>query len=289
MHKRISYETQFNPFLYLTYEASLPLRSAFAAQHLEIPMKTVVRLQKNHWALRVPLRVFSGDYTQGWSIDALLEHREGRLRYLEGAHRAACAAAGVRLRRTWIPRSDVLEYDDWPYYTVRALAALAEYAPHREFFIAAHAFIKAANNNFDLVRVNTHNVTPYTPPEQRIEKFGSMVRGPAWTADEDAVLRQWFGRRTYGEHAGKHVVLSDEEWGYVLNALGGRRNKQSVRNRICVLNEQLHRSMEVDGFVARDRLEEYMSRVLGEKPRRPRMVSTPPRKRRPVASIGSAP
>jgi hypothetical protein len=82
------------------------------------------------------------------------------------------------------------------------------------------------------------------------------------------VLRQWFGQRTVGEHAGKHVKLTPAEWERVLAQLP-RRNKNGVRNRLVELNNQLRREFFRDGFVSQARLPEYMSRVLGERPRIP--------------------
>lgn len=275
-----SYETQFNPLSYLPDGVSSALRGVLIAQNVDIPMKLKAFHRRTHWALAVPVGVFHNDYRlDDPTPDDIDRHRGERELLLLDAHKNLRARYGA-VRRPWLPRSDVLELDGHFCYTLATLQIFAEYSKARSFFTAAAAFIKAANNDFTLIRPDTHNTTPFTPIEERITKFGSMVRGPEWTEDEDTVLRRWFGQRTIGDCAGKHVKLTPEEWEIVLAALRGRRTEMSVRHRISVLNKRLHDEMSVDGYVARTRLREYMARVLGERPRQPRMYSKKRRSRR---------
>lgn len=270
-----SYRIQFNPFTYLPFAAHDALRKDFFAQNVSIPMTLHVFRRKNHWALEVPYNVFTGNYRldQG----DLVDHEEARKKVLDRYVTELQAANGTRhIRRPWRAASDFLLIDNRPCYTLPALQVFAVYSAATAFFTAAVTFIKAANEDFSLIRPSRRNLTPYTPPEARVAKFGKMVRGPEWTLEEDAVLRRWFGQRTIGVGQAKHQALTDEEWGYVLEALNGRRTQQSVRDRITALNKKLQDEMSVDGYVSRTRLAEYMSRVLGERPRKPRMYATKP-------------
>jgi hypothetical protein len=282
------HQIRFNPFLYLPEGTGDKLRQVFFQQNIAIPMELHVFRRKNHWALEVPYRVFSNHYQVG--DGDLIDHEEGRKKVLD-AYRAALGAANMtaRPRMPYRPSSDFLVIDSRPCYTLAALQVFAEQSNARTFFTAAVAFIKAANADFSLIRKLRHNHTPFTPHEKRVEKFGRMVRGPAWSFEEDAILRRWFGRRTVGVGEAKHQTLTEQEWVYVLEALSGQRTKQSVRDRICALNKLLNDEMSVDGYVARSRLDEYMNRVLGERPRKPKMYSTKPTRPRRRHDVPASP
>jgi hypothetical protein len=285
--RQIRHEIAFNPLTYLANDASDALQRVLIAQNVSIPMKLQVLLRKNHWALEAPRGVFRNHYRDDASD--LVEHLIARDKLLETYRKELCAANEVsRARVPWTKNVDMFVVDDRPFYTLVALQVFAEKSNARSFFTAAATFIHAANNDFSLIRPERKNITPFTPHAARVEKFGRMVRGPAWTPEEDFVVRRWFGQRTVGDNGvGKHQKLSEEEWGYVLEALQGRRTRQSVHDRITTLNKQLLAEMAIDGYVSRTRLAEYMSRVLGERPHRPRMYSTKPRRRRrhdPTAS-----
>lgn len=89
--------------------------------------------------------------------------------------------------------------------------------------------------------------------------------GRVWEPWEDDVLRAWFGLRTSGEHEGRHAVLTERQWELVLqDHLKGRRTWKQVKVRITTLNRQLRRSLLVDGFLPRDKVEVFQARALGE-------------------------
>jgi hypothetical protein len=273
-----SYEIQFNPFAYLPGDAGDNLRRVFLAQNVSIPMKLHVFRRKNHWALEVPLGVFRNRYRDGEGT--LIDHAIERDKLLEAYRKELSDAYEVRRARVpWLARADLLVIDDRPCYTLVTLQVFAEKSNARSFFTAAATFIRAANADFSLIRPVRKNVRPFVPHAARVDTYGKMVRGPSWSNEEDLVIRRWFGQRTVGDGSiGKHKKLTEEEWGFVLEALQGRRTQQSVRDRITLLNKALIKEMSVDGYVSRTRLAEYMSRVLGERPHKPRMYSSRPRR-----------
>jgi hypothetical protein len=90
--------------------------------------------------------------------------------------------------------------------------------------------------------------------------------GRMWQPWEDDILRAWFGVRSFGEHEGRHAVLTEREWELVLQThLKGRRTLKQVKVRITTLNRQLRRSLLVDGFLPRDKVDEFQRRALGER------------------------
>jgi hypothetical protein len=75
--------------------------------------------------------------------------------------------------------------------------------------------------------------------------------------------------------------LSEEQWQRVLVVeLKGRRTKASVRGRFVQLNDELLKEFLLDGYVPLHRVHEYMSRAIGERPRRPPVREQRARKRR---------
>jgi hypothetical protein len=103
-----------------------------------------------------------------------------------------------------------------------------------------------------------------TLPEHR-QDISQAGHARAWQPWEDTVIRNWFGRRTYGEHQGQHVPLTEEQWRLVLEThLHGRRTRKQVKVRITTLNRVLRVSLLVDGFLPRDKVREFQDRSLGE-------------------------
>jgi hypothetical protein len=215
--------------------------------------------RRGAWSLTLPIGVFDNDYRPDACTQAA--HVAAR----ERVYAAACAATFAK-QRPFRAAYDVLEHDGALYYHPEAMRVYANHVEHPAFLRAAYLFLEAAERNPALIVKPPEK--PFVPIEKRAEVFGKTVRGPDWTSEEDAVLRRWFGMRTVGDQAGHHVKLTPEEWARVLVDLP-RRNKNSVRNRLVELNRALQREFMRDGFVSRDRLREYMARVLGERPRVP--------------------
>lgn len=123
---------------------------------------------------------------------------------------------------------------------------------------ALAAFVRAA----DAGKVQVGKVLP--EPRQDIS-HAQAGHARAWQPWEDMVLRNWFGRRPYGEHQGQHVPLTEAQWQTVLQThLNGRRTKKQVKVRITTLNRELRVSLLVDGFLPRDKVREFQDRALGE-------------------------
>ena len=121
---------------------------------------------------------------------------------------------------------------------------------------AIAAFVRAMDRD-------SARVTRRHPPKEGPQANSGWDR--KWVPWEDNVLRAWFGKRTVGEHAGKHAPLSDQQWESVLqDRLKGRRTKAQVKVRISALNRQLRHSMLVDGFLPRDKVAEFQRLALGE-------------------------
>lgn len=125
---------------------------------------------------------------------------------------------------------------------------------------AMAAFLREAQARPGLISVPRPEVAQRAPGDSKNPE--SSRRWEPW---EDAVLRGWFSARTIGEHAGKHVPLTDREWGIVLEEhLKGRRTRAQVKVRITKLNRDLRVSLLVDGFIPRDKIREFQDQALGE-------------------------
>lgn len=123
---------------------------------------------------------------------------------------------------------------------------------------AVAAFVRAADER----RVEVGKILPEHTQDLSLARAG---HARAWQPWEDTVIRNWFGRRTYGECLGQHVPLTEEQWQLVLEThLRGRRTKKQVKVRITTLNRALRVSLLVDGFLPRDRVREFQERALGE-------------------------
>ena len=230
--------------------------------------------RKQNWAIELPLGCFLGDFRPGFvSFDDELKVRDGLIDRLQSADKNVRYGSG----RMIIHANDRVYYHQ---YLIRALKDLDTLAIP-SFFNAMYAFLLEAQKNPSLIKGKKQR--PFVPLEKRKAVFGHDARGPSWRPDEDTLLRQWFGQRTVGSYAGQHVPLTREEWASVIAALGHRRTEASIRQRISMLNNALRRELSVDGYIPRDKYREYFSRVLGEKPRRPRMTPSRRKPRRVAA------
>lgn len=118
---------------------------------------------------------------------------------------------------------------------------------------ALAAFVRAADEG----QVQVGKASP--------EPSWGISHSRAWQPWEDTVIRNWFSRRTYGEHQGQHIPLTEAQWQTVLEThLRGRRTRKQVKVRITTLNRALRVSLLVDGFLPRDKVREFQDRSLGE-------------------------
>lgn len=227
--------------------------------------------QKNRWAFEVPRGTFVNLYDG--TVDA-------------DADRAARDAVIARMARRWFRLRDIVERDGVTYYKRDVLARIRDHVTddaQRAMLSALLHCMDAAERDRTIVKGKPERTG--LSPDQRQQMFGhNRARGIAWTPQEDAVLRRWFGIRTFGEHQGKHMPLTPEQWNMVLDEdLRGVRSKNSVQQRLSALNHQL-----LNELLARQHLHyglkkgpkalrrafvpEYMRRVLGERPRKPPMM-----------------
>lgn len=267
----------FNPLLYTQGEDREHLVAVFEDQKVKVPMDLRALRRGKCWAVQLPTGVFLNEYRVGvadFSDD--LQARDSLLARI----RESYGYQQYRTARSLITKDGVL------YYHQNLINLIAKHADVPSFFRALDVFLRHAQQNPELIK-GKREPRPFMPPEERMRVLGHRARGPAWSPAEDQILRQWFGKRTVGADAGMHVKLTDEEWTRVLELLGGRRTQDSVRGRISVLNKQLARELAVNGYVPRDRMREYMSRVLGERPWRPRIEPRSRRPRRPRESVAS--
>lgn len=269
------YRIEFNPLVYATPPDAEALRQAFnlrdvvptfeitlLRQPYRSPRGIVERERQVVWATEVPPGAFLCEFG-GTAHPPMFE----QLCALAEAEKKRVGAA----RRLLNARRDYLERDGVLFCRRVALEIITPQLSCAAFVNAMVAFLRAAERDPTLVTGAPRPRRLHRTVEERREHFGDDVRGPTWTAEEDAVLRQWFGVRTVGEHAGHHAKLEDHEWARVLELLGGMRSKNAVKNRLTVLNNQLRDRMLVNGYVPRDRLREYMQQAVGESPRRPPM------------------
>lgn len=265
----MSYRTinfSFSPFGYGQGDDTPYLSTLLHDQEVPSVFQLRAHRRRGAWGTTVPVGAFDNDYRPNACTWA--QHAAARDRV------TALAAFGTRRRP--IPRSlDVLEHGDALYYHPEALRVYARHVEHPAFFNALARFLEASDKDPRLIVPRRH--VPFVPFVDRVVACGKVVRGPAWSPIEDGVLRRWFGQRTVGLRAGHHVKLTEPEWERVLAELP-QRNRNGVRNRLVELNKQLQLEFFRDGFVARDRLPQYMARVLGE---RPRIPVRPSRRRRP--------
>ncbi len=263
-----TYEITFNPFTFAEPADVEYLANLFNKQSVVARFQLHAHRRRGAWGSTVPIGVFDNDFnTAAYTWEQHLASRD-RITTLA----ATDLPKGYRPIQ---PRYDVLEYEGRLYYHPEALRVYARHVEHPAFLRALYRFLEAAEKQPSLI-VPPRAATPFVPLADRVATYGHPARGPDWSPEEDAVLRRWFGQRTVGEHAGKHVKLTDAEWERVLAELP-RRNKNSVRGRIVELNRRLQGEFFRDGFLGKHRVREYMSRVLGERPR----IPIRPTRRRP--------
>jgi hypothetical protein len=257
----------FNALQYVKPEERDYLADLLQEQGVSAEFSLVAIRRRQYWAVTLPLGAFVNEFRLAFT-DYLksINTRDALLLEARSAH-------GLRVR----PGRVVIERQGTFFYPQHVINVLRHVAPAPAFFNALHAFLQAARVQPSLIK-GRRSRNPYVPLEHRKHVGDRLARGPAWTPEEDLVLRQWFGQRTYGDAAGKHVALTDEQWKMVLERLEGRRTQGSVRARLVVLNHQLKRELSVDGYIPKNRYEEYFARVLGENPRPPR--TSPLRRRR---------
>ena len=270
--RHLCFVCAFSPFLYASPEDAAVLRPFWVENRLDETLTLNALRRHKNWAIELPIGTFVNELRPG--VASFEEDYAAREAAMEHA-RKVFNYQQLRRERAFIRFEGAL------YYHQNAIGLLRRHVEHPAFLNAVHAFLRAAQLDLTLIKGPPKHRRPFIPLTQRVEVFGHTARGPAWTPEEDQVLRQWFGKRTVGDLAGQHTALTSDEWQRVFDALGQRRSKASIRQRINGLNNILRRSMCVEGYVPRDRLREYMDLALGEKPRRPRAAPIPkPRKPR---------
>jgi hypothetical protein len=259
------FQFNFNPLAWLKEPHYSQLAARLAEDQSLLEFRGLHAWQARHqWQLSLPCGVFANDYRS--EVTWLREH-------------AARDALFDQIRPWWFRQRDIVERDGVVYYRRNVLERVRDYHENPAMIYALLAFWEAAERDRTLI-VPPKPRRPYVTPEARLERFGVPCRGPGWTKDEDAVLYRWFGRRTAGPNAGHHVPLTDAEWNIVLDSLGRRRTRASVTQRLVVLNERLRREFVENGWLRNgvatiDNAELWMSRVLGERPRRLRTRRNP--------------
>lgn len=273
------YRITFNPLVHASPPDGDELRRVFNLESIDPTFEVDVfrqpyRVPKNIieperqivWAMELPPGAFSCSFRDA--------NAAPMPRQLDALIKAARERLGAS-RQLLDKRRDYFEQDGSLFCRRVTLEHVRPDLEKPAFVNAVIAFLRAAEVDPTVVTGAPRARRPRRTVEERIAHFGTPTKGPAWTPEEDAVLRMWFGIRSVGEHAGHHAKLEDHEWDRVLELLGGMRSKNAVKNRLTVLNNQLRDRMLVNGFVPRDRLREYMQQALGEAPRRPPMRPYP--------------
>lgn len=268
----LNYECFFTPIEYVQGDDLERLFTLFNEQKINGQFKLRARRRREYWSIQLPTGTFLDEFRPGVADYAAdVAARDALIQIIRASY-------GVRQFRN---DRAIVEVEGTLLYHQELISLFAKHAEQPAFFKAVAAFLKAAAAKPELIKGRASRGREFVPPEERGRTLGQVRRGPGWTPEEDQVLRQWFGVRTVGDLAGQHAKLTPDEWDRVLSALGGRRTPASVRKRISILNAQLAREMSVNGVVPRDRIREYMARVLGERPWRPRTEAAAPRSRAP--------
>ncbi len=283
---KIVWPIVFNPLAYLSQfdqEQLLP-RLLAGMGGTSFTGLTALR-RRERWAMELPLGTFSGNLQPG--ATAVDDEVGKRCDYIEGIR---SRIGGYHFR----PTRHIFQYDGRWYYHIEALKVL-RYAPDNELFLAAIAFLEAAQADPKLIQGPRYQ-RRLTPIEDRPVVDGHRARGAGWTLAEDKILAQWFGRRADGGHH----PLTDEHWHTVLDLLNGYRTKKTIKDRLSVLNRKLKISLLVDGYIPREHMTAFRRGFLGEQFRvpnfRPRLHGTyftagpapAPRKRRNQATTSGA-
>lgn len=237
------------------------LEDLLKEQRVNPTFQLIAKRRRAKWAISVPAGMFVNDF------------REGIVSYdLDMAARNECMAKVKESYgyQSWRNDRSILNDAGTVLYHHDLLDLFRRNLENPVFTNTLYAFLTAATARPALIK-GARAKKPFVPPGERHALLGHYARGPAWSDAEDLVLHQWFGPRTIGPHAGQHAPLTPDEWTSVLARLGNLRSVAAIRQRITVLNLRLARELSVNGYVPRDRLRPYMQRVLGERPRRPRL------------------
>lgn len=241
------YKTDFTPHLHLSEDEQAELRAAAEEHYLPPTYEVRLLRRRGEWITQIPARAWDPANLDFSSYDEAVRRDE-----LAEKRRADHGSYGYGRTRDVVLREGFYFYRDsaisalGPYLTVPVIAkALIRFLHH----IEKHKTIKAPR----VVR----------PPVDR-EHDGRRHRGPLWSEYEDHVVRKWFGRHTVGDHIGKHVKLTPEQWKIVLDELKGQRRKTDVLRRIKELNRQLRMSLEMNGYISRAAAARYKREALGE-------------------------
>lgn len=270
------YTYVFDALQHAAPEDQAALFMLFKTLNISGKFPVVLLRRREFWAMTLPEGIFVND------------PRPGIVSFADDvAARDALLLKLKTLRISVGRRSRIfIDHQGQLYCHQRALDVLRRHAEHPALLNAAYRFLEAARLN--PASVKPSRVRPYVEPSLRRKLGNRAVRGPGWAPHEDLVLRQWFGIRTVGPDAGHHAVLSPDEWQLVLAQLQGRRSMASIRQRLTALNLALKHELSVDGYIPRDRLREYMLRVLGTRPRRPRVALKKPRRTRTARTAGKS-
>jgi hypothetical protein len=270
---QLRYEFIFHP-LGVVDGFEYELLSSFLNEQSVVPaFKLRALRRRERWAIELPPGAFTGRLEPGATSPS--EDAAARERILQLIKEKTGSYNLDRSR-------DIISKDGHTYYRRKAIEQFRIYIRPNSLFVAALTFLQKAEEDPTLIR----GAKPIqgTPLKDRPIVNSRRARGPAWSAQDDYVLRKWFG--TW--HDGKHHKLTEAQWNTVLEELKGFRSKESVKRRLGELNTALKRSLMVDGYIHRDAVKAYLDGFLGERavvPRfRPRLNGEYHPKRRNLAS-----
>jgi hypothetical protein len=174
--------------------------------------------------------------------------------------RVALAARRQDFLHTFKPAKEARARLGRAFYSAFFLEQVGPFLALPATVAALAAYVRAADQG----QVKPTKAPRPNDPDKPIDAYAHGW-GRVWEPWEDDIVRAWFGLRTFGEHEGRHAVLTEREWGLVLQEhLKGRRTRKQVKVRITTLNRQLRRSLLVDGFLPRDKVVEFQRLALGE-------------------------
>ena len=260
MKLRLLFNVSFNPLDYAQGPDFEALSDLHQRGLLEIPLKLQVLRRRSAWAITLPIGAYVNDFRTG-----IVSYEQDHARF-EEILRQIRASFGYR---PWQTKRALITRENQLFYHEKMIDIVRKHVEQPAFFNAVFAYLQAIKRDPSLVKGKDPD--RFVPLERRPVVNGHRARGPGWTPEEDQILRQWFGIRTVGANAGHHAKLTEAEWQRVLELLGGRRTRGSIRQRISTLNLETLKRFCVNGFVPRDRVREYMELALGEQPRYPRV------------------
>lgn len=243
MHKRSEYAVDLRPSDYAEDQPAV----FFEQEAHGLPVvfsKLPILRGRNRWMTALPSCVLRPDAL------SLTKDEETKL------VNAALEARRTRPLGLFKPTRDSILRDGRRYYASVFLDELGPFLALPATAAALAAFLRAAAAQPGLISASVTSAQCSAP--------GTVGTSRRWEPWEDTVIRNWFGRRAYGEHQGQHVPLTEAQWQTVLGALNGRRTRTQVKVRITTLNRELRVSLLVDGFLPRDKVREFQDRALGE-------------------------